>query len=137
MWRSGVMRAIAAAVLGLGTAVAGAQVSTAKTVLCAVSQVLDCRFEDTCERESPEDIGLPRFFRLDATRNTLSADGADARTAPVRHVERVDGRILVQGSQGTRAWSMVITESSGLMSGAIAEPEGTFVISGACLNPGP
>jgi hypothetical protein len=123
------------AALGLNPGLAGAEVSAAKQLLCAVSQVMDCRHEDTCEREAPEGVNLPRFVRLDLAQKTLAAGDDAARTAPIRAVEQVDGFVMIQGGQGTRAWSMLVAESTGLMSGAVTEPEGSFVVSGACLNP--
>jgi hypothetical protein len=96
---------------------------------------MDCRHEDTCEREAPEGVNLPRFVRLDLAQKTLAAGDDAARTAPIRAVEQVDGFVMIQGGQGTRAWSMLVAEGTGLMSGAVTEPEGSFVVSGACLNP--
>jgi hypothetical protein len=130
------MRAAAVTLAGLGVtvSVAGAQVSGSKPLLCTVIQVMDCRNEDTCERESPGAINLPRFLRLDLTQKSVGTVD-QAQRAPVHYVERVDGHLIVQGGQHTRAWSLVIGETSGLLSGAITEPDGTFALSGACLNP--
>jgi hypothetical protein len=129
-----IVRLTAVTLAGVVVNVAGAQVSPSKPLLCAVTQVMDCRSEETCERESPEGVNLPRFLRLDLTQKTV-ATVDQAQRAPVHYVDRVDGHLIVQGGQHTRAWSVVIAETSGLLSGAITEPEGTFALSGACVNP--
>jgi hypothetical protein len=91
-----IVRLTAVTLAGVVVNVAGAQVSPSKPLLCAVTQVMDCRSEETCERESPEGVNLPRFLRLDLTQKTV-ATVDQAQRAPVHYVDRVDGHLIVPG----------------------------------------
>ena len=106
----------------------------AKPMLCAMSHVMECDETGQCERRTPEAKELPRFVRVDAAKRSLSAtDGA--RTAEIKSVSRVDGRLLLQGGEMGRGWSAAIAEDTGLMAVAVVDHDVTFSVFGACMIP--
>ena len=44
-------------------------------------------------------------------------------------------RLLLQGSDAGRAWSVVIGQKTGALTAAIVDHDGGFLISGACTLP--
>lgn len=47
-------------------------------------------------------------------------------------MESMDGRLILQGSQNGRGWSLVISETSGKMNVAAADDGAVFVVFGGC-----
>jgi hypothetical protein len=45
-----------------------------------------------------------------------------------------DSVLIAQGNQNGRGWSMVIDRATGLMTGAITDTQGAFVLTGSCAN---
>jgi hypothetical protein len=50
-------------------------------------------------------------------------------------MERMDGKLILQGVQNGKAWSMVITEATGKMTLTASDDQAGFVIFGACMEP--
>ena len=71
----------------------------------------------------PWRLNLPDFVKLDlrGKRIQTTAASAEQRETPLQSVERSNGTILIHGSQGERAFSWLITETSG---------EGTLSVAG-------
>jgi hypothetical protein len=44
----------------------------------------------------------------------------------------IDGKLILQGIQGSKGWSMVITEATGKMTLTAADDQVGFVVFGAC-----
>jgi hypothetical protein len=101
--------------------------------LCAVSTVLECGEDGACERRAVEDANLPRFLTVDLARKALTALDGSERSTPIERLARADGRAIVQGSQGSRAWSATIAEGTGRLSAAVADDRAAFALFGACL----
>ena len=115
-----------------GPAIAG--VDGSAPFVCAVTSLFECAGDEGCGRESPEGANLPRFVRIDlAQQSVRSLDGS--RAAPIHHAERADGRLLLQGGQEGRGWTLLVVESSGDMTAAVVGDEGAFVVRGACFVP--
>ena len=77
---------------------------------------------------------MPPFVRVNVSQKVLSSvDGA--RTTPIIAVQRANGRLMMQGMQNNRAWSMVINEENGRFSATVAEDDGAIVLSGAFIAP--
>jgi hypothetical protein len=62
---------------------------------------------------------------------TTKASGED-RSTPIRTLERENGLIYIQGIEGGRAFSFVISESTGLLSVAVARDGKAVSVFGAC-----
>ena len=66
-------------------------------------------------RWSRGSLNLPDFVKLDlpGKRMHTTAASAEQRETPLQSVQRSNGTILIQGSQGERAFSWLISETSG------------------------
>ncbi|MGE5801420.1 MAG: hypothetical protein ACM358_04120 [Gemmatimonadota bacterium] len=53
----------------------------------------------------------------------------------MRNVEHPDGSLVVQGGQGARGWTLVISEKTVRMSATISADGEGFVVFGACTIP--
>ena len=102
-------------------------------LLCATVTVLECEETGECQRRTAESVNLPQFVKVNAQQQTLSAVGQSETTTPIKRLEHLDGRLILQGGESGRGWSLVITEETGKLSAAIVEDGGTFVIFGACI----
>jgi hypothetical protein len=110
-------RFIAAGVMGLvyGGAALADDVSGSDTLLCYGLSAARCETGEGCETVEPWRLNLPDFVKLDLRGKRLqtTAGSADQRETALQTVTRDNGTILIQGSQGERAFSWLITETSG------------------------
>jgi hypothetical protein len=131
---------IAVAVLLLTAALLGAtplgadDVSQSDAFLCAAIQATGCVVNDECVIATPSYWKIPEFIEVDLAKKTLSTTQASSayRVTPIKHVERADGLIILQGAEAGRAFSFVIHEESGSVSVAVARENVTVSVFGAC-----
>jgi hypothetical protein len=124
-------------VLGLGVlpyAQAAATYDGSVPLICALIEVMDCAPGAECQRGVPETVSLPQFVKLNFTEKTLSTTEAAQKqqTTSIKQIEQFDGSMILQGVEGSRAWSMVIAKETGKMSATVADDQAGFVIFGAC-----
>ena len=95
----------------------------ANNLLCYGLTANVCMIDgNVCETKEPWELNLPDFVNVDLRGRVLkSTDAArEERETPIARLERDQGYIFLQGSQGDRAFSWVISEESG---------EGTIMIN--------
>ena len=109
-------------------AVAADDVTGSNSLLCYALSAARCDVDSTCELKEPWQLNLPDFLKLDLKAKqavTTKASGA-LRETQIRTVERgTGGTILLQGVQGDRAFSWLITEATG---------EGTLTVASAAAG---
>ena len=106
-------------------------------LLCAPTTVLACSAERQCASSTPGAANLPNFIRVDFKKKHFSGadiQGPTNKTA-IENVTVKDGKVVVQGADGPRTWSLVIDQHSGGMTGAVVDSNATFVIYGECMVP--
>jgi hypothetical protein len=108
-----------------------AQYDGSLPLLCASSTVIECGTSGECQRGTVESANIPPFVKIDFEAKLLRAANSD-RTTAIKHLEHLDGRLILQGGQGGRGWSIVIAEDTGKMSVAVSEDQAGFIIFGAC-----
>ncbi len=93
-----------------------------------------CTSDEECESGPPWAWNIPQFIEVDLEAKVLSTTEAsgEERTSPADVLRREDGVIFIQGMELGRAFSIVISEDIGSMSGAIAADELTVSVFGAC-----
>jgi hypothetical protein len=123
--------AIAISFAPLRVAVAG-QYDGSVPLLCVPIEILECEAGGKCSNSTAEGVNLPQFIKVNFKEKTLSAVHKDGPTAPIKHVEREQGRMIMHGGQHGRGWSVVISEETGKMSATVTEDQVGFVIFGAC-----
>ncbi|MBX3705319.1 MAG: hypothetical protein KF911_01710 [Pseudomonadales bacterium] len=106
--------------------------------ICAAQQVTVCTADGVCDRAPSADLQIPLFLLVDLAGKRLSttqASGENRETA-VSHLERQGDLIVLQGSQGGRAFSFMISERTGFASIAIAMDGAALSVFAACTpNP--
>ncbi len=101
-------------------------------LLCAVITVLECTPTGACQRGTAESVNIPQFVTVDVAQKMLHAADVTNRTSAITSREHLNGRMILQGGEGGRGWSMVIAEDTGKMSATVVEDAAGFVIFGAC-----
>ena len=103
-------------------------------LLCVVTKALECSVENGCNEGTVERMNIPQFIRIDFKNYKISTpEGSEEyRESAIRNFEQHNGRLILQGIENSRGWSIVIAEDTGKMTGTASEGEGGFVVFGAC-----
>jgi len=109
-------------------------VTGADRLICASIQATACTVDEDCVMATPSDWNIPSFIEIDLAGKMLSTTAAsgEPRATPIKHLEREDGLIMLQGSEAGRAFSFVVTEETGTISVAVARDGVTVSVFGAC-----
>ena len=85
------------------------------SLLCYGLSAAKCETGEACQSVEPWKLNIPDFVKLDlkAKRLETTAASKQQRETPLQTVQRANGKILLQGSQGERAFSWLISEASG------------------------
>ena len=104
------------------------------TFTCALTRAYDCFPDEGCKEWSIDDMALPSFVRIDLKDKTItSLDKAIEQTSKIASIERLEGMIVMHGTE-LRGWSVALGEDSGKLTlSAAGEGEG-FVVFGTCMN---
>ena len=99
-------------------------ITDSNELLCYDWSAARCDAEDGCEVVEPYEINVPDFLKVDLDEGTAVTTGPESerRTTEIESVARPAGQIVLQGKQGARAFSWLITEATG---------EGTLTVSTA------
>jgi hypothetical protein len=101
--------------------------------LCAPIQEIVCEQTGECKTDASESLNLPPFIKVDLVAKQASGvNEGQEETAAIQHVERVDGRLILQGSQNGRGWSTVIVEETGRMTLSVSGDDTAWLAFGVC-----
>ncbi len=106
-----------------------------KPLICAVIRVLECPEEGSdCEWKRAQDIDVPQFIKINFEEKVISGTGTKGQFKSAKYENMVftDGRLILQGIQNGRAWSMVIKDETGRMNVSAVDDQVAFIIFGAC-----
>ena len=103
-------------------------------LLCSAAQATRCFADGDCKTGPPWKWDIPMFIEIDLDGKKLSTTAASGenRSTPIRSVEREDGLIFLQGIEGGRAFSFVITEETGFLSVGVATEGMAVAAFGGC-----
>jgi len=103
-------------------------------VLCTAVQATVCFAEGECFGGPPWNWNIPEFIEIDLKKEVLATTAASGenRTTPIRHLERADGMIVLQGVENGRDFSFMIAEETGRASIAVARAGVTVAVFGSC-----
>jgi len=104
-------------------------------ILCALVTVTECDRWGVCAPADPEVSALPPFVRVNVAKKSLEATDGSGRKTTIQTVAEENGRLILQGGENARAWSLVIGQKEGEMTAAIADHDGGFIVSGSCTQP--
>jgi hypothetical protein len=120
--------------LGAGSAEAAGKYDGSVPLHCVPTAVTECGAEGECRQGKPESINLPHVLRVDV--KALKVHSEDTgRESPIKTVERLDGKMVLQGTQGERGWTLMVSEKTGKMSGTITADGEGFIVFGVCTTP--
>ena len=102
-------------------------------LLCAVIQVVECAGGGECYPVQPEVANIPRFLKINFKKKTISAteDSGRKEVTKIKNIEHANGKVVLQGSENGRGWTMVISEETGKMSATVSDDQVGFVVFGA------
>ena len=106
--------------------------------LCAVTTIMECDASGQCERQIPDGVNSPAFIRVDVAAKAVSSSGEQtggAKNSQLKTVTRLDGELILQGSENGRGWSATVDEDTGRMAAAIIDNDYTFSLFGRCVIP--
>jgi hypothetical protein len=111
---------------------AAAQFDRSVPLLCAVIQVIECEADGECFPVTAEIANIPRFLKINFKKKTISATEESGRkdVTQIKNFERINGKMILQGTEGGRGWTMVISEETGEMSATVSDDQAGFVVFG-------
>jgi hypothetical protein len=92
---------------------------------------MECTAADGCQRVALEAVNLPPFLAVDVPGAVVTSHDDRARHARIERVQRENGRLVLQGGQAGRAWTMLIGEG-GALAAAIVDGDVSFTVFGHC-----
>ncbi len=102
--------------------------------LCSVIYASRCTPDGECVSGPAWNLNIPQFIEVDLKAKTLSTTKAsdENRSTRIKNLEREEDLIIFQGVENSRAFSFVITESTGMASNAVARADKGNVAYGVC-----
>jgi len=122
-------RSIAAVLAFAATAAFASDFDGSKPLICATIAAADCIRGDDCVSGLPEDVGAPAFMRLDFAKKTVVGP---KNTSPILLQERTEQQLLLQGREGTFAWTIAVEASTGYMTVTLVSRSNAYVVYGNC-----
>ncbi len=120
--------------LSISAAAVADDLNGADAILCTAVQAMGCTEDGDCVVDNPSAFNVPQFLEFHLKDKTISATKASGenRSSPMRMLERDADAIFIQGLENGRAFSIVINESNGALSAAVARDGRTVGVFGAC-----
>jgi hypothetical protein len=122
------------AFLGAPAKASADDLTGAQSLLCTAVQATLCTDDGECNTQNPWELNVPQFLELDLRGKQMATTKASGenRSTPMRTLERENGAIFIQGIEQGRAFSLVISEGTGMMSVAVARDGKVVSVFGAC-----
>ena len=117
--------------------IAAADFDGSKPLLCATIETFECGSGIECQRGTSQSINLPQFLKIDFKDKKISGtrESGEVLTTEIENMERGDGKLVLQGTQNNKGWSMLINEATGKMTITVSDDQVGFVVFGACTTP--
>ena len=108
-----------------------------RPLLFAVIRTIECGPDGECHQGTADHIDIPQFLRIDFEKKTISStpEAGPVRTTKIDNMTRAEGKLILQGLQHGKAWSMIINEASGKVTLSASDDQVGFVVFGACTIP--
>jgi hypothetical protein len=125
---------VGAGVLLAGKALADDLTGSA-AFLCHGLSAARCEIDTgACDVKTPYELNLPDFLKVNIAEKSAATTAASgqARETQFRTVERVNGLIVLQGVDGERAFSWMITEATGEGTMTMSTPAAGLTVFTVC-----
>jgi hypothetical protein len=118
------------AMTALGSAtLEAAEFDGSKPLVCATVDAHACDPGKVCLRALPAELGAPQFLRIDFAKKTVAGP---QRTTQIRFMQTDQNQILLQGTEFSFAWTMVLDREDGTITVTLVNSENALVLFGAC-----
>jgi hypothetical protein len=126
--------AVSAGLLLAAPAAFADDVTGVDRILCTTVQVTSCLDTGDCVVDLPWNLNVPQFIEVDLKAKRLATTKASGenRATAIDTLRREAGVIVIQGFEKGRAFSIVISEPTGVMSAAVATEGKSVGVFGAC-----
>ena len=126
--------AIVVCVSLLATPVLADDLTGSNVLVCSAGHATRCFANGECETGPPWEWDIPMFIEIDLDEKKLrtTAASGENRSTPVTTIVRDNGVIFLQGVEGGRAFSFVITEKTGFLSVGVATEGMALAVFGGC-----
>src|SRR6266498_21084 len=124
--RVGVLLAVIGTCVAPSGAVAAGKYDGSAPLLCVPITVTECGADGECKRVTADSVNLPQFLKVDVQAQKVHSEET-GRASPFRNVEHINGRMILQGGQDGRGWTMTVSEETGKMSATISTDAEGFV----------
>ena len=117
--------------------IAAADFDGSRPLLCATIETFECGSDIECQRGTAQSINLPQFLKIDFKDKKISGtrESGEVLSTKIENMERSDGKLVLQGTQNNKGWSMLINEATGKMTITASDDQVGFVVFGACITP--
>jgi hypothetical protein len=126
--------ALAIAVLALALPTWADDITGSNLFLCTTGIAVECKEDGECQRAPVLTMNVPHFIEFDLENKTISTTEASQinRSTEIKHLERNDGLIALQGYEQGRVFSFSVTEQTGRMRMAVVSDDEVVVVFGVC-----
>ena len=106
-------------------------------LICAFMEAIECDRDGTCAEGQADDVVLADFVRVDFKKKqmTLLDEERRGESTAIQKIEKLDDRLMLQGIEGARGWSLSIDHESGDTVLAVSGDGTAFVAFGECTRP--
>lgn len=106
-------------------------------LLCVPIEIMECGAGEGCMEATAEDVSIPQFIRIDFGKKQASGtlENGAMREVDIERMERENGKLVLQGGQQGRGWTITIGEDTGKMTLTASGDRYGFIIFGACTSP--
>lgn len=134
--KHGIRISLALGLLLLAPYLFAENVQESERIVCSTSTAVLCVETGDCFGVLPQEIDLPQFIVVDAKKRSLSTTkfSSRPRTTQIEKFTRQDGRLLMQGIERGRAYSLSIEEDLGMLTGVMAKDGVTLSVFGVCTD---
>ena len=104
-----------------------------QTLLCAVTEAVECVYEESCSHGSADTLNFPAFVKIDLKKKTLTEHGGSGRQSSLEVISSKVGPVVLQGYEN-RAFSITIARETGRLTATASDVDAGFVLFGVCTN---
>ena len=105
-------------------------------LVCAVLVVHECAEWTICQPRTAVSAGLPPMIKVDVKAMKIrDLEAGKSPESAIRSVDHANNKMVLNGGEAGRGWSVLVNEQTGRMSAVVAADEASFVAFGQCALP--
>jgi len=111
-----------------------ADAAAKNSLLCALTEVIECDDLGECTPLGSEEVGLPDFITIDLDAKKIKeATSVSLRESSFVSQSPVEGMIILSGVDGLRGWSAVLSAGNTRVTASVSDEKAAFVLFGHCM----